>query len=60
MPAQFVKLHNALLMFIKGTQKALRGDTKAMATVTAIIDGTGSLGTGIILCSARVSAQLHL
>ena len=30
-----------------GTQKALRGDTKAMATVTAIIDGTGSLGAAL-------------
>ncbi|CAB4040828.1 sugar phosphate exchanger 2-like, partial [Paramuricea clavata] len=29
-----------------GTQKALRGDTKAMA-VTAIIDGTGSLGAAL-------------
>ncbi|XP_028401776.1 glucose-6-phosphate exchanger SLC37A2-like [Dendronephthya gigantea] len=30
-----------------GTQKALRGDTKAMATVTAIIDGTGSIGAAL-------------
>ncbi|XP_046854310.1 glucose-6-phosphate exchanger SLC37A2-like [Xenia sp. Carnegie-2017] len=29
------------------TQKALRGDTKAMAIVTAIIDGTGSLGAAL-------------
>ena len=37
----------AIIFFFKGTQKALRGDTKAMATVTAIIDGTGSLGRDI-------------
>jgi len=44
-----------MLFFFKGTQKALRGDTKAMATVTAIIDGTGSLGRGILFCLANLA-----
>lgn len=30
-----------------GTQEALRGNAKALATVTAIIDGTGSIGKHI-------------
>ncbi|XP_031562482.1 glucose-6-phosphate exchanger SLC37A2-like [Actinia tenebrosa] len=30
-----------------GTHECLRGDTKAMATVTAIIDGTGSFGAAL-------------
>ncbi|XP_048589045.1 glucose-6-phosphate exchanger SLC37A2 isoform X2 [Nematostella vectensis] len=30
-----------------GTHECLRGDTKAMAIVTAIIDGTGSLGAAL-------------
>ena len=28
-----------------GTHKSLRGNARALATVTAIIDGTGSIGT---------------
>ena len=27
-----------------GTHKSLKGNSKALATVTAIIDGTGSIG----------------
>lgn len=30
-----------------GTHKSLRGNSKALATVTAIIDGTGSIGAAI-------------
>nr|GMD78399.1 putative glycerol-3-phosphate transporter 4 [Ipomoea batatas] len=30
-----------------GTHKSLRGDSRALATVTAIIDGTGSLGAAL-------------
>lgn len=30
-----------------GTQKALRGNSKALATVTSIIDGTGSIGAAL-------------
>ncbi|XP_025100346.1 glucose-6-phosphate exchanger SLC37A2-like isoform X1 [Pomacea canaliculata] len=30
-----------------GTQEALRGNAKALATVTAIIDGTGSIGAAL-------------
>ena len=29
---------------LQGTHPCLQGNTKAMATVTAIIDGTGSMG----------------
>lgn len=29
---------------LQGTHQCLHGNTKAMATVTAIIDGTGSMG----------------
>jgi OPA family glycerol-3-phosphate transporter-like MFS transporter 1/2 len=30
-----------------GTHKSLKGDSRALATVTAIIDGTGSLGAAL-------------
>jgi len=33
-----------ILSLPQGTHECLQGDTKAMATVTAIIDGTGSFG----------------
>ena len=32
-----------------GTHKSLRGNARALATVTAIIDGTGSIGTYTLL-----------
>ncbi|KAA3681514.1 MFS transporter, OPA family, solute carrier family 37, member 1/2 [Paragonimus westermani] len=32
-----------------GTHPSLRSDTRALATVTGIIDGTGSMGEGLIL-----------
>ncbi|GJY85231.1 putative glycerol-3-phosphate transporter 1, partial [Tanacetum coccineum] len=52
-----------------GTHKSLKGNSKALATVTAIIDGTGSIGAAIgpvltgpirILIRLRNSAQLYL
>lgn len=32
-----------------GTHKILRGNAKALSTVTAIIDGTGSIGQYLIM-----------
>lgn len=32
------------ILFLKGTHKSLHGNAKALSTVTAIIDGTGSVG----------------
>lgn len=31
----------------QGTHKSLKGNSHALATVTAIIDGTGSVGTWV-------------
>ena len=36
-----------------GTHKSLRGNARALATVTAIIDGTGSIGTYGLLWVTR-------
>ena len=36
-----------LIIVLQGTHPCLQGNTKAMATVTAIIDGTGSMGEDI-------------
>ena len=33
-----------------GTHQSLRGSAKALATVTAIIDGTGSIGKTFLKC----------
>ena len=33
-----------------GTHESLKGNAKALATVTAIIDGTGSIGAAIGRC----------
>ena len=33
-----------LLFFLQGTHPSLKANTNAKATVTAIIDGTGSMG----------------
>ena len=48
-------IHHVVFLYFstQGTQRALDGDTKAMATVTAIIDGTGSLGKCCV-CLCRV------
>ena len=32
------------MSFLQGTHKSLKGNQKAKATVSAIIDGTGSIG----------------
>lgn len=42
-----------------GTHKSLRGNAKALATVTAIIDGTGSIGKSK-KCSFRWNFWLWL
>ena len=36
-----------LYLFVLGQHPSLRGSSKALATVTAIIDGTGSIGAAI-------------
>ena len=36
-----------------GTHQSLRGSARALATVTAIIDGTGSIGMNVLLFSYR-------
>ena len=36
-----------LLLFFQGTHPSLSGSAKALATVTSIIDGTGSIGAAI-------------
>lgn len=33
-----------LSLFQQGTHESLRGNSRALSTVTAIIDGTGSIG----------------
>ena len=33
-----------MMSFLQGTHKSLKGNQKAKATVSAIIDGTGSIG----------------
>uniref|UniRef100_A0A453P782 Major facilitator superfamily (MFS) profile domain-containing protein n=1 Tax=Aegilops tauschii subsp. strangulata TaxID=200361 RepID=A0A453P782_AEGTS len=40
-------LQQCLLSADLGTHKSLKGDSRALATVTAIIDGTGSLGAAL-------------
>lgn len=41
-----------------GTHKSLRGNSRALATVTAIIDGTGSIGAAIgPLLTGYISAR---
>ena len=37
-----------------GTHQSLRGSAKALATVTAIIDGTGSIGKTFLKCIAII------
>lgn len=38
-----------LFPLFQGTHKSLKGNSHALATVTAIIDGTGSVGEWIFL-----------
>ncbi|GJM86319.1 hypothetical protein PR202_ga02169 [Eleusine coracana subsp. coracana] len=40
-----------------GTHKSLKGDSRALATVTAIIDGTGSLAFAAVLLSIQVKRE---
>lgn len=37
-------LSNHMLFYQQGTHESLRGNSRALSTVTAIIDGTGSIG----------------
>lgn len=39
----YAKLLSTVLL-LKGTHKSLKGNARALSTVTAIIDGTGSVG----------------
>lgn len=43
----FSFLHDWYFDCAAGCQKALRGDDKALATVTGVIDGTGSVGAAL-------------
>ena len=36
-----------MIAFVQGTHKSLKGNQNAKATVTAIIDGTGSIGAAL-------------
>ena len=46
MPSLF-SFHSAAISADLGRQKALKGNSEALSTVTGIIDGTGSLGAAI-------------
>lgn len=37
----------------QGTHESLKGNAKALSTVTAIIDGTGSIGLLLVLAPGR-------
>ena len=43
-----------------GTHHSLEGNSKALATVTAIIDGTGSVGMLIVIIFIHMKHKLHL
>lgn len=39
-----IRPENLMSLFQQGTHESLRGNSRALSTVTAIIDGTGSIG----------------
>lgn len=43
--SRFTELHPDGVFVSQGTHESLRGNSRALSTVTAIIDGTGSIGT---------------
>lgn len=53
---RFKRVLTIYMLHQQGTHESLRGNSRALSTVTAIIDGTGSIGVyGTLICFAFIT-----